>query len=338
MTQISSHTPAFLSRFPRSLSSLSLGTKKNKPPEKILPVSPPHAPHAAAYGPVDGSAATNVVLSPPSLHGRTHSVSVKHNVTSPTKNQQKSSKRPSMEKTKSEDIPPPLPQRNNVGRKSMPTSPDSSVVDGSNKLSQQISDLDKSSMQQLNVPLPSLPEPCMGASRKRSKGKKAHSDPKMSTQMFIQMEARQCMSDGAEPPPLPPRQPSLAEPIHNLACGNNNGNASTSSNNSSTTDINGRYLPNSVSTLLNYPLVTTCTAVKDNFSAFPLSHRPNIKQQLQQTQQQQQQQQHKSGVSRNKNRQNEREIFLSLKIINTQTICTTHPCQHTFSTKKNPFL
>lgn len=199
-----------------------------------------------------------------------------------------------MEKTKSEDVPPPLPQRNNVGRKSLPTSPENSAVDGAGYKVLQVSDLDKSSSQKLNVSMPAEPQT---SNRKRSKqGKaKAHSDPKIqSTQMFIQMEARNCMSDGSEPPPLPPRQPSLAEP--------------------GSTDINGRYVPNSINTLMNYPLVTTCTTVRDNFSAFPLSHRPNIKQQLQQTQQQQ-----KSGVSSFKNLASP-----STTHTHTQMFVTTH--------------
>lgn len=223
----------------------------------------------------DGGSSTGAT----NLHGRTQSISAKHNV--PVVSGGKKSKHNrnnSRAQSVQEDVPPPLPQRNNVGRKSLPTSPEHVVVISPNK-HVQVSDLDTSLKgSKHNVSMASAES---SSSRKRSKTKnKAHSDPKMSTQMFIQMEARNCMSDGCEPPPLPPRQPSLAEPVQSLSASGGTGG-----------EMNGRYPPNSINTLLNYPLISTCTPVRDNFNPFPLSHRPNIVQQLQQSQQ------NKSGVS-----------------------------------------
>lgn len=132
---------------------------------------------------------------------------------------------------------------------------------------------------------------------------KANSDPKISSQLLIQMEKdydkQQIIvatghSVGNEPPPLPPRQPGMLEENQNFL--NNNkflginsggaGGAGTTAGNrgDSSTSNNSRPSPNSLDTLLNYPLIATCTAVRDNMtSAFPLSHRPNIVQQLQQS-------------------------------------------------------
>lgn len=145
------------------------------------------------------------------------------------------------------------------------------------------------------------------ANKKRSNKTKikANSDPKISSQVLIQMEKdydkQQIIvatghSIGNEPPPLPPRQPGMLEENQNFLNNNkflgiNSGGAATvtatagSSNRSDpTTANNSRPSPNSLDTLLNYPLISTCTAVRDNMtSAFPLSHRPNIVQQLQQS-------------------------------------------------------
>lgn len=262
-----SFTPAFLSRFPRSLSSLSLGTKK-KPNEKGIASPTINSQEASGQVPVLNSGAS---------HSRNNSYSSRNSSSS---NHKKKHGR-TESKSKADNTPPPLPERNNVSRKSLPTSPEepSTPVNQSRRSDSKVSDLDSSmtsqnkssSNKQHNVSFPSE-----NNSRKRSKGKaKAHSDPKMSTQAFLQMELRS-MSDGSEPPPLPPRQPSLAEPVQTLICGH--GSSSVSSGN----DINGRCLPNSINTCMHYPLVATCTTVRDNFSAFPLSHRPNIVRQLQQ--------------------------------------------------------
>lgn len=302
-----SFTPHFLSRFPRSLSSLSLGTKKKPTTDKNVtsPTGPMPAPQESAH-----TGQTPIIGSSNGAAGQTRSHPTKSNSSASSHSKKKHGRTES--KSKADAVqPPPLPERNNVGRKSLPTSPENQsspnhvatrVVKHSE--SKKISDLDASITSQgsskgqgavqkaHNVSLP-----CESSgSRKRSKGKKAHSDPKISTQAFLQMEMRS-MSDGSEPPPLPPRQPSLAEPVQNL------GNSTSSSGG---LDQNGRCLPNSINTCMNYPLVATCTPVRDNFSAFPLSHRPNIVQQLQlqqqQQQQQMQQQQNKSTVSNMKTR------------------------------------
>lgn len=135
---------------------------------------------------------------------------------------------------------------------------------------------------------------------------KANSDPKISSQLLIQMEKdydkQQIIvatghSVGNEPPPLPPRQPGMLEENQNFlnnnkflginsggAAGATAANASSSNRADSSTANNSRPSPNSLDTLLNYPLISTCTAVRDNMTAaFPLSHRPNIVQQLQQS-------------------------------------------------------
>ncbi|ETN67114.1 hypothetical protein AND_001084 [Anopheles darlingi] len=67
----------------------------------------------------------------------------------------------------------------------------------------------------------------------------------------------------------------------------NNGNAPvTSSRGGGGGPIDMRPPPNSINTLMNYPLITTCTPVRDNMAAaFPLSYRPNIVHQMQQHQQ-----------------------------------------------------
>nr|NP_001286515.1 Rho guanine nucleotide exchange factor 2, isoform H [Drosophila melanogaster]AHN56311.1 Rho guanine nucleotide exchange factor 2, isoform H [Drosophila melanogaster] len=185
-----------------------------------------------------------------------------------------------------EDVPPPLPQRNpprqlNLDLKNGNASP------GGSHLVAPVSDLDRATSPQLNrsqqQQLPSSTDNSpSNAKSKRSKIKtKALSDPKMSTQMFLQMESASAAGaaggsievDGG-PPPLPPRLPGMmTEDMSRGSCQN-------------------LAQPNSVGTAFNYPLVSTTTAVQnDNLNiAFPLSQRPNIVQQLQQYQQQQQHQ------------------------------------------------
>lgn len=125
------------------------------------------------------------------------------------------------------DVPPPLPQRN-IPRKN------------------QISDLDASLMKSPSENLRS------GGSKKKNK-QKAYSDPKMSSEMMMQMEASNL------PPPLPPRTP-----------GGNPANAedcvfvtNKDSSDGSPSGVDGRPLPNSCSTQLHYPLISTSVAVRD---------------------------------------------------------------------------
>ncbi|XP_075168419.1 rho guanine nucleotide exchange factor 2 isoform X2 [Haematobia irritans] len=192
-----------------------------------------------------------------------------------------------------DDVPPPLPQRNLPRQIQV----DASNNNSANQNLSPISDLDNTIACGGNSPLRNSPQPPLtgnanavqnvGSKSKRSKAKtKALSDPKMSTQMFLQMESagthNMANHDGAQidevPPPLPPRQPGM---IEELQAGHRGSIQNLS---------NVRPSPNSVETLMQYPLVATCTPVhRDNMSAaFPLSQRPNIVQQLQQHQQQQQ--------------------------------------------------
>lgn len=151
------------------------------------------------------------------------------------------------------------------------------------------------------APAPISPASANKANKKRStKTKiKANSDPKISSQLLIQMEKdydkQQIIvatghSIGNEPPPLPPRQPGMLEENQNflnnnkfLGMNSGGGGGAGATTATAASNSNSRPSPNSLDTLLNYPLIATCTAVRDNMtSAFPLSHRPNIVQQLQQ--------------------------------------------------------
>lgn len=179
------------------------------------------------------------------------------------------------------DTPPPLPQRN-LPKKSLPTDTFELADSFVRRVDTQISDLDHST-----------DSPIKGSSNLSSKGKKrsknktkALSDPKLSSQLLIDMES-------SLPPPLPPRQPGMIdEPLISFINNNQINN-------------NKRSMPNSIDSMMNYPVIATCTAVRDNISAaFPLSRRPNIVQQLQQQEHNFLQQQHhlssvnKSSVSK----------------------------------------
>ncbi|XP_034102537.1 uncharacterized protein LOC117566983 isoform X2 [Drosophila albomicans] len=311
-------SPAFLSLLPRSLSSLSLGTRKNKIDKDFVSSPLNHTtdllPHQRTADVINSMTQ--------SLHqGLLQSVqrnsqqqlvyqqqqqrlkeTLKPNSGSKSKNKFSISK-----SLIEEDIPPPLPQRNPTPRQLTLDFGNSSTM----HLFAPISDLDRAGSPQRNSPqsktLTDSPANVNNnnngssgsAKSKRSKVKtKALSDPKMTTQMFLQMEtasgggttagattADMAGNTGSNidgdcvPPPLPPRQPGML---------------SEESNRGSCQNLNSvRAQPNSLGTVYNYPLVSTCTAVQsDNMkAAFPLSQRPNIVKQLQQHQQQQQQQQ-----------------------------------------------
>ncbi|XP_070505008.1 rho guanine nucleotide exchange factor 12-like isoform X1 [Chironomus tepperi] len=142
------------------------------------------------------------------------------------------------------DVPPPLPQRN-IQRK--PTTPTTA----------QVSDLDSSLMAaKAQVPV---------ANKKKNK-QKAYSDPKMSSEMMMQMEASNY------PPPLPPRQ---------IGCNNfgvDDGSAfgqvitNKDSTDNSPTALDGRPFPNSCATQMHYPLISTSVAVRDGIP--PHGHFP----------------------------------------------------------------
>lgn len=264
-------TPAFLSRFPRSLSSLSLGTKK-KTNEKENTSS--HASTTATNismsstptPPVGGNNCYNSDLLLPQ-----HSNSI-----TPTKKKFCGSQK---DLKSTNDIPPPLPQRN-VPRKiqtldnvdTFLSSVDNNVV--IMRKNPEISDLDvisgsssSSHCQNFSSPIKGHTQMADTKGKQRFKNKaKALSDPKMSSQTLIEMEKKPSLTGVSnDAPPLPPRQPGMIEEKPNK--------------------FGNRPPPNSLETHMNYPLIATCTAVRDNMSAFPLSHRPNIVQQLQQNNQ-----------------------------------------------------
>lgn len=305
-SQTNQHTsPAFLSLLPRSLSSLSLGTRKNKIDKDLLTSTLnnttdvlPQPRGQEAFNPMSQSLYHHIkanMLSPQQ--------NTQRNLQQQCFNQQQQRfketlKLSSGSKGKNvftiskslieEDIPPPLPQRNPTRQLVLDLGNPNSVHQFS-----PISDLDRAGSPQRTSPkLKASNNDDSGllsnnnnnsTKAKRSKIKaKALSDPKMTTQMFLQMEttsrpmatedvgtSKKLEVDSC-PPPLPPRQPGmLSEEISRGSC-------------------QSLAQPNSLSAGYNYPLVSTCTAVQgDNIKvAFPLSQRPNIVQKLQQTQQQ----------------------------------------------------
>ncbi|XP_050325281.1 uncharacterized protein LOC126756342 isoform X1 [Bactrocera neohumeralis] len=354
-------SPAFLSLLPRSLSSLSLGTRKNKI-DKDLITAPlnnttdflhHHQQHQlqqqhnnnAHTSPLPPYNMSQSLHQPQTQQQQQHRNSAQQALfyqqqqqqqqqlqsrlkeTPKSSNSKSKNKYAAQAKTHSiqEDTPPPLPQRNPPRQLQLDNNGNSAGVmsNSSNaSLFAPISDLDMgASSPQGKSPQPTLPPPPSNAStnsaatsssssssaqKKRSKTKtKALSDPKMSTQMFLQMETAvgantaDAAADGGScetdciPPPLPPRQPGmLEESPHRGSFSNLNAPGQGGGGGGA------RPPPNSIETLLNYPLVSTCTPVhRDNMAAaFPLSQRPNIVQQLQQHQQQQQQQLNNSGA------------------------------------------
>ncbi|XP_039954498.1 uncharacterized protein LOC120770898 isoform X1 [Bactrocera tryoni] len=354
-------SPAFLSLLPRSLSSLSLGTRKNKI-DKDLITAPlnnttdflhHHQQHQlqqqhnnnAHTSPLPPYNMSQSLHQPQTQQQQQHRNSAQQALfyqqqqqqqqqlqsrlkeTPKSSNSKSKNKYAAQAKTHSiqEDTPPPLPQRNPPRQLQLDNNGNSAGVmsNSSNaSLFAPISDLDMgASSPQGKSPQPTLPPPPSNAStnsaatsssssssaqKKRSKTKtKALSDPKMSTQMFLQMETAvgantaDAAADGGScetdciPPPLPPRQPGmLEESPHRGSFSNLNAPGQGGGGGGA------RPPPNSIETLLNYPLVSTCTPVhRDNMAAaFPLSQRPNIVQQLQQHQQHQQQQLNNSGA------------------------------------------
>lgn len=90
-----------------------------------------------------------------------------------------------------------------------------------------------------------------GGAKKKSKQKiKAYSDPKMSSEIMLQME---CAS--YQPPPLPPRHLFEDNAFGQVVTNKDIQDGSGSSD--------GRALPNSVATQLNYPVIATSVAVRD---------------------------------------------------------------------------
>ena len=93
-----------------------------------------------------------------------------------------------------------------------------------------------------------------GGSKKKTK-QKAYSDPKMSSELMMQMETSNI------PPPLPPRSSNDAFGV----CVTNK-----DSDGSPTND--GRALPNSCATQLHYPLIATSVTVRDGSMPPPTFH------------------------------------------------------------------
>lgn len=86
--------------------------------------------------------------------------------------------------------------------------------------------------------------------KKNSKPKaKAYSDPKMSSEMMLQMECSNY------PPPLPPRTGIFEESAF--------GQVVTNKDSMDGNGSEGRALPNSVATQLNYPVIATSVAVRE---------------------------------------------------------------------------
>ncbi|XP_055318825.1 uncharacterized protein LOC129576874 isoform X3 [Sitodiplosis mosellana] len=305
--QQSSLTPAFLSRFPRSLSSLSLGGKK-KSIEKDAANSSLISSNTSANSDHLQSPVTSGLH-----HHSSHNAllsSVKNKFTS----EQSVELRPGfVDKNRSKNQPPPLPLRNFPRRSQPATAPDG--VDGENlidltsssvtaaavgvkkKGKSSSADIDNktNNNDKCNKNLSSSSSVAAATSaankvKKRNKAKiKANSDPKISAQLFIQMEREYDTQDliaatghsiANEPPPLPPRQPGMLEENQNLI---NNNKCGSSGGGTGGGVGNSRPPSNSLETRMNYPLIATATAVRDNISPFPLSNRPNIRQRLQQT-------------------------------------------------------
>ncbi|TMW47873.1 hypothetical protein DOY81_007057 [Sarcophaga bullata] len=301
-------SPAFLSLLPRSLSSLSLGGRRNKIDKDLITaplnnttdfmVGSTNATTTSAIPSYNMSQSLHTPLQTPPQRNSAQQLFHLHQQQLQQQQQQHQQQQqqqgkgtPKSTKSKNkfasqaknlieEDIPPPLPQRNpprqlqlDNGNMQTPPPPNSHSFSP-------ISDLDHTASSVVVVageatPLRNSPQPVCtnsgtnspqnvqntngsngGSSKsKRSKAKtKALSDPKMSTQLFLQMESaaghtHAQSGDGNEleeiPPPLPPRQPGMLDESQ-LA-----GHRGSIQNLSS----NIRPPPNSIDTLMQYPLV-----------------------------------------------------------------------------------
>lgn len=214
--------PTFLARFPRSLSQLNLGSKRKS--SVASPQESTSKPLPAVTTPNSSSSSSTPISSP----NHQQKVRVRH-----------------QHPTVTADVPPPLPQRN-APRKSLPTSPTATP---------QVSDLDASLM---SAGLSVTPFGAGGAKKKNKTKIKAYSDPKMSSEIMLQMECANY------PPPLPPRQGLFEDSVF--------GQVVTNKDILDGTGADGRPLPNSVATQLQYPLITTSVTVRDGMMPPPNFH------------------------------------------------------------------
>ncbi|KAL5274603.1 ARHGEF12 family protein [Megaselia abdita] len=254
-TSIANSSPAFLSLLPRSLSSLSLGNKKKIDKDSTSNVSATSEMNCTHHL---SQSMHNQRPSPHQQHIHSYPSQPFTNITPGKK------KFSGSQKNLKEETPPPLPQRN------IPRNIASEHFGNDWRRSTIISDLDHSIGNTVTQTKRDLESPSRinhnsnsHKRQQRTKSKtKALSDPKMSTQMFLLMEkGENGEGEFGTPPPLPPRQPGMME-----ECNLNNKRIN-----------NIRPSPNSIETQWNYPLVTTCQAIRDNgVSAFPLSQRSNI--------------------------------------------------------------
>uniref|UniRef100_A0A182P9U4 Uncharacterized protein n=1 Tax=Anopheles epiroticus TaxID=199890 RepID=A0A182P9U4_9DIPT len=362
----STSTPAFLSRFPRSLSSLSLGTKKKSTDSKEISsptaatlfgspecLSPTDGPFGGGTGGGGGghTSSGSSVGTPTKMkkysassaadHHHHHHLHGNHHGHHMNRSGHFGGKQ--QHQQHSADIPPPLPQRNNIPKKSDDTVDMMLVGSRRNIL---VSDLDHLVLSPTTQETASLhsagstgsasSKTSGGGSGKSSRGKKKNGstghnngasnssnnnsknnnasisltssdshtvDGSVATVGSMAATATSTTELQAEPPPLPPRQPGMLEVVNqNLILNSDNNAGGSNSTNSCTTgpatpngnnngsggrgSVEMRPPPNSINTLMNYPLITTCTSVRDNMAAaFPLSYRPNIVHQMQQHQQ-----------------------------------------------------
>ncbi|XP_039440600.1 uncharacterized protein LOC120421455 isoform X1 [Culex pipiens pallens] len=289
-------TPAFLSRFPRSLSSLSLGTKKKSSSEKDT--GSPNITTSECLSPTGGGG--HVGLN----HGGPFPASG-----TPTKKKYSNSsvsERNHKHPQQQQDTPPPLPQRNIPKRSD--SSMDSVDTVGTRR-NIVVSDLDHSVLVGGPAGNGASNKQCVsnnnnnsvssgggskasGKSKRKKNGSMASEAKAEPTTMYHHGTERGGELQ-AEPPPLPPRQPGMMEVNQNIILNNDNvagpfgtGNCTTTSNNNNNSRVgspDARPPPNSINTLMSYPLVSTITPVRDSMaSAFPFSNRLNIVQQMQQ--------------------------------------------------------
>lgn len=212
-----SATPNLFARFERSLSQLNLGGKRKS--TSITPQDYPGKTGNSPTTPITSSSSSSTPTPSPS-HQKSHARNL------------------SASATVTDGSPPPLPQRN-IPRKSLPTSPISNS---------QVSDLDASMMTAIGG-LPTNSNNLGGAKRKNKNNRiKANSDPKMSSDLMLQMESSQY------PPPLPPRTNFHEDGVFGQFVTNKDSND---------THGDGRSLPNSLATQMNYPVISTSVTVRD---------------------------------------------------------------------------